>query len=75
MAFTRITSDPTKMAGVPCIRTLRFPVATVVAMVADGMSNEEILSEHPDLELEDISESLRFAALAVQERQLPLLSA
>lgn len=63
------------MAGVPCIRTLRFPVATVVAMVADGMSNEEILSEHPDLELEDISESLRFAALAVQERQLPLLSA
>ena len=50
------------------------PVATVVAMVADGMTNEEILSEHPDLEAEDISEALRFAALAVQERQLPLLS-
>jgi len=54
---------------------LRFPVATVVAMVADGMTNEEILSEHPDLEAEDISEALRFAALAVQERQLPLMSA
>jgi len=63
------------MAGVPCIRGLRFPVATVVAMVADGMTNEEILSEHPDLEVEDISEALKFAALAVRERQLPLLTA
>ncbi len=75
MAFTRITSDPDKMAGVPCIRGLRFPVATVVAMVADGMSNDDILIEHPDLEIEDIREALKFAALAVQERQLPLLSA
>lgn len=63
------------MAGVPCIRGLRFPVATVVAMVADGMTNDEILTEHPDLEAEDISEALKFAALAVQERQLPLLPA
>ncbi len=75
MAFTRITSDPGKMAGVPCIRGLRFPVATVVAMVADGMTNDEILAEHPDLEAQDIAEALRFAALAVQERQLPLLPA
>ncbi len=75
MAFTRITSDPDKMAGVPCIRGLRFPVATVVTMVADGMSNDDILIEHPDLEVEDIREALKFAALAVQERQLPLLSA
>jgi uncharacterized protein (DUF433 family) len=48
-------------------------VASVVAMVADGMSVEEILAEHPDLEADDISESLRYAALAVQERELPLL--
>lgn len=75
MAFTRITSDPDQMSGVPCIRGLRFPVATVVAMVADGMATEEILSEHPDLEAEDITEALKYAALAVQERQLPLLSA
>ena len=72
MAFTRITTDPAQMAGVPCIRGLRFPVATVVAMVADGMTSEEILSEHPDLEVEDITEALKYAALAVQERQLPL---
>lgn len=60
------------MAGVPCIRGLRFPVASVVAMVADGMTEDEILAEHPDLERDDIREALRFAALAVQERQLPL---
>lgn len=64
--------DPGRMAGVPCVRGLRFPVATVVAMVADGMTVAEILHEHPDLEPEDIAESLRYAALAVQERELPL---
>ncbi len=60
------------MGGVPCVRDLRFPVATVVAMVADGMTTDEILTEHPDLEPEDIAECLRDAALAVQERELPL---
>ena len=47
-------------------------LATVVAMVADGMTVREILDEHPDLEAEDIAECLRYAALAVQERELPL---
>ena len=58
--------------GVPSIRDLRFPVATVVGMVADGMSFAEIVSEHPDLEEGDIREALRFAAKAVSERELPL---
>ena len=49
MTFERVTTDPDRMGGVPCIRDLRFPVATVVAMVADGMTIEEILTEHPDL--------------------------
>jgi uncharacterized protein (DUF433 family) len=49
-----------------------MPVATVVTMVADGMSVEEILTEHPDLEADDIAECLHYAAQAVQERQLPL---
>ncbi len=70
--FDRITVDPDRMGGVACIRTLRFPVASVVAMVADGMANEEILAEHPDPELADIAEALRYAALALQERELPL---
>ena len=72
MTFTRITADADRMGGLPCVRGLRFPVASVVAMVADGMTVDEILSEHPDLEAEDIAECLRYAALAVQERELPL---
>ncbi len=62
------------MGGVPCIRGMRVPVATVVGMVADGMSEDEILAAFPDLEREDIREALRYAALAVQERALPLLT-
>ena len=73
MTFTRITIDPGKMGGMPCIRALRIPVATVVAMVADGMSNSEILDAYPDLEGDDSAEALRFAAEAVRERELPLV--
>jgi uncharacterized protein (DUF433 family) len=73
LKFLRITIDPNKMSGVPCIRTLRIPVATVVAMIADGMSTEEILSNYPDLEREDIREALFFASEAVRERELPLV--
>ncbi len=74
MKFTRITLKPTQMGGVPCIRGLRIPVATVVDMVADGMMHEEILRAYPDLEAEDIVEALRFAAESVRERELPLLA-
>ena len=72
MSYTRITVEPDKMAGQPCIRGLRIPVATVVAMVADGMSVAEIVDEMPDLEPEDVYEALRYAADAVRERELPL---
>jgi len=74
MRFTRITFNPRQMAGVPCIRGLRIPVATVVAMVADGMTETEILSAYPDLEREDLAEALRYAADAVRERELPLVT-
>lgn len=75
MTFTRITVRPDQMDGVPCIRGLRIPVATVVGMVADGMTHEAILAAHPDLEPEDIREALRCAAEAVRERELPLSAA
>ena len=74
MKFTRITVKPAQMGGVPCIRGLRIPVATVVSMVADGMADQEILRAYPDLEGEDIREALRFAAESVRERELPLLA-
>ena len=73
MTFTRITVNSKQMGGVPCIRGLRIPVASVVAMVADGMTNLEILAAYPDLQVEDIHEALRYAAEAVRERELPLI--
>ena len=72
MKFSRITVDPHQMDGVPCIRGLRIPVATVVGMVAEGMEEREILRAFPDLQGEDIREALRYAAEAVRERELPL---
>ncbi len=60
------------MGGVPCIRGLRIPVATVMGTLADGMSIEEVLAAYPDLEAEDIREAMRYAAEAVRERELPL---
>jgi len=73
MEFSRITIEQDKMGGIPCIRGLRILVATVVGMVASGMTPEDILREYPDLEADDIREALRYAAEAVRERQLPLL--
>ena len=73
MKFTRITVNPNQMGGVACLRGLRIPVATVVAMVADGMPEGEIIGSFPDLTREDIHEALHYAAEAVQERELPLV--
>ena len=73
MKFTRITVDPNQIGGVPCIRGLRIPVATIVGMIAEGMNVEEILDAFPDLEPADIREALFYAAEAVKERELPLI--
>ena len=70
--FPRITTDADKMGGMPCIRGLRIPVATVIGMVADGMDTGEIVAAFPDLVPDDVAEALRFAAEAMRERELPL---
>jgi len=70
--FPRITVDPHQMGGVPCVRSLRIPVGTVLRLLAAGRSNSQILEDYPDLELDDISECLRYAAAATLERELPL---
>ena len=75
MRFTRITVNPKKMGGVPCIRELRIPVSTVVGMFAEGMRDNEILEALPDLQTDDIREALHYAAQAMRERELPLLNA
>jgi uncharacterized protein (DUF433 family) len=70
--FDHITVDPAQMSGVPCIRHLRIPVATVVGLVAEGITDQQILSDYPDLQPEDIRQALAYAAEAVRERQLPI---
>jgi uncharacterized protein (DUF433 family) len=72
MEFQRITTNPCQMGGVPCLRGLRIPVATIVALVAEGQTTQDILALYPDLETEDLREALLFAAEAVRERVLPL---
>lgn len=74
MKFNRITINPAQMDGVPCLRGMRIPVATIVNMVAQNIAREEILKFYPDLEKEDIQEALEFAAETVRERTLPLIS-
>jgi uncharacterized protein (DUF433 family) len=71
MNFTRITVNPKQMDGMPCIRGLRIPVATVVRMIADNMSHDEILRYYPDLEHEDIQEALLYAAGSSATCELP----
>ena len=68
----QITADPAQMGGVPCIRGLRIPVSTIVGLLADGMTTEQILDAYPDLEREDVQEALRYAALLTQDREVEL---
>lgn len=68
----RITVNPRQMGGVPCIRGLRIPVATVLGMLADGMTTEQVITELPPFELADIASALRYAADTVSDREIPL---
>jgi uncharacterized protein (DUF433 family) len=70
--FPRITINPGQMDGVPCIRGLRLPVATVLRMLAAGMPEPEILAAYPDLAPADSRECLRFAAASAMEREIAL---
>lgn len=70
--YKRITIDPNKMGGVPCIRDLRMPISTIIAMLAEGYDEKCILTEHSELEKEDIKEALKFASEQLRYRGLPL---
>lgn len=58
----RITVDKAICHGKPCIRGLRYPVETILELLASGMTNEEILEDYEDLEVQDIQACLLFAA-------------
>jgi uncharacterized protein (DUF433 family) len=72
VAYERITVDPSRMSGLPCIRDSRVTVSAVLGQLAAGRSVEEILVDYPYLERADILAALEFAAAALQERELPL---
>ena len=72
--FDRITVDPEKCFGKPCIRGLRMPVASILSHLSSGMSADDILREWPELERDDISQVLGYAAWLAEERVLPLAS-
>ena len=69
--FDRITFDPQIMGGRACIRGMRIPVAVIVGQVANGATNEEILADYPDLELEDIRQALSYSAWLTHEAVHP----
>lgn len=60
------------MGGVPCIAGTRIPVATVIGLLGQGYGIDQVTDEYPTLTRDDILAALRFAALAVDERELPL---
>lgn len=68
----RITMDPTRMGGKPCIRGTRVTVGTVVGLVAEGYSPDEILEAYPYLEREDVQAALRYAAWRSEETEVDL---
>lgn len=68
----RITLDPALMGGKPCIRGFRVTVGTIVGLLAEGRTREEILKAYPYLEAEDIDQALAYAAWRVEEREVAL---
>lgn len=72
MLESRVVADHRIMGGVPCVRGTRIPVATIVGLLAQGRSVQQILADYPQLVPDDVQASLEFAAVAVSERQVPL---
>ena len=72
MAFDRITVDPQRMGGVPCIRDLRVTVSMVLGQLAAGASVDELLSDYPYLERADVVAALEYASAIVNEREVPI---
>jgi uncharacterized protein (DUF433 family) len=70
--FDRITFAPGKMGGRACIRGMRVTVGLIVSLVAEGVSWDEILSDYPYLEREDIRQALAYAAWLTREEIIPV---
>lgn len=74
-SLNRITFDPSILGGRACIRGMRISVSLIVNLLANGMSTAQVLTEYPDLEPEDISQALAYAAALANEEFHPFPSA
>jgi uncharacterized protein (DUF433 family) len=72
VAYERITIDPNRMSGLPCIRDTRVTVSAVLGQLAAGATIAELLADYPYLDQADVLAALEYAAAALQERELPL---
>lgn len=70
----RITIDPEICHGKPTVRGLRYPVELILDLLSSGMSHEEILSDYPDLEREDILAVLQYATRLSQIKRIEPLA-
>ena len=68
----RVVIDHRIMGGVPCIAGTRIPVATIVGLIAEGLTADGVIADYPQLTDEDVRAALEFAAAAVDERHIPL---
>ena len=75
MTFDRITCDPERLNGQPCIRNLRLTVRRVVEAVAAYPNREELRQEYPELEDADIRQALEYAAANLDDKTMPLAAA
>jgi uncharacterized protein (DUF433 family) len=75
MRFDRITCDPTRLDGQPCIRDLRLTVRRVVEAVAIYPDREELRREYPELDDADIRQALEYAAASLDDKTMPLAAA
>ena len=73
--FERITQNPSVMGGKPCIRGMRVTVGMIVGQIGAGMSIDELLSDYPYLEREDIMQALQYAAVLAQWQEVKLVEA
>ena len=73
--LSRITIDPDMLSGQPSIRNMRYPVTLILDLLASGMSNEEILADYEDLEIDDIRACLMFASKLAEVKSIKLTKA
>ncbi len=66
MRYERVTVDHRIMGGVPCIVGTRIPVATLMSMIAEGMTTDEIVTDYPQISRGDVRQALQFAAEALR---------